>query len=264
MSQHGPYAIIARNLKTSAFTDKSAETGRLYFYAVSATNPVGSSADSLECSLCAGVPTPWHSTDIGAPGIADISQFDGSRFVLEAAGAGIGGRADECYFAYVPMNGDGVLTARYVPQTPSQVAEMGLMMRETAAADAPCVALVITRHAEHAEARRWHLALQVRDKAGAGATIAASGENLGAPFVTWDRLMAPFWLRLERNGDIFTGSFSPDGQTWQRVGSATLALNKEIQAGLGGCSAIKVSTTIMFDNVAAPGWDVQRASPAAR
>jgi regulation of enolase protein 1 (concanavalin A-like superfamily) len=108
------------------------------------------------------------------------------------------------------------------------------------------------------EVPNWHLVLVVRDSAGADASIRATGEKLDAPIVTWGRVMAPVWLQLSRSGDAFTASFSPDGLHWNRIGTATLAMKKNLQAGLAGCSSIKVSTTIMFDNVSVPGWPAGR------
>jgi regulation of enolase protein 1 (concanavalin A-like superfamily) len=71
--------------------------------------------------------------------------------------------------------------------------------------------------------------------------------------------MEPYWLRLERNGHTFIGSISPDGRSWTKVAEAKVALKNRIYAGLPVCSSLtKVTTTVMFDNVAAPGWNSSR------
>ena len=76
--------------------------------------------------------------------------------------------------------------------------------------------------------------------------------------MTWGRLMEPYWLRLTRSGDTFTASVSPDGRNWKQMGTATVSLKKNILVGLAACSRLtNVTTTVMFDNVTAPGWTAQ-------
>jgi hypothetical protein len=66
--------------------------------------------------------------------------------------------------------------------------------------------------------------------------------------------MAPFWLRLSRNGNTFTGSFSSDGWSWTDIGSSVVPMKPGLLGGLAGCSRIQGSTTVMFDHVNVPGW----------
>ena len=67
--------------------------------------------------------------------------------------------------------------------------------------------------------------------------------------------MEPCWLRLSRSGDTITASISPDGQTWMPAGKAAMSLKNKIFIGLAACSRLTdVTTTVMFDNVTAPGW----------
>ena len=42
----------------------------------------------------------------------------------------------------------------------------------------------------------------------------------------------PCWLKLERTGGKFTGSYSTDGQTWSRVGSISVSLEQNAFAGV--------------------------------
>src|SRR5207248_68837 len=46
----------------------------------------------------------------------------------------------------------------------------------------------------------------------------------------------PYWLRLVRVGNLFTGSASYDGQNWTTVGSATIVMSGTIYVGLASCS----------------------------
>ena len=60
----------------------------------------------------------------------------------------------------------------------------------------------------------------------------------------------PYWVKLVRSGDTFTGYISADGENWQRVDSVTIPMNKTIYVGLAltahNNSALNSS---LFDNV---------------
>ena len=255
ISSQGPWEVVAKDITGVTFQDKTTVARELYFYKIAAANLVGASADTLPVGASAGLPAPWKMTNIGNPPVKGNALFDGITFTLDASGTNIAAGTDQFQFVWVPMSGDGTITARYVPQTPSQFAKMGVAMRESSAADSPQVSFFLTpQSGPDIEVPNWHLALNARDRAGVASSIRAAGENLGPPIITWGRVIAPFWLRLSRAGDIFTASMSFDGHAWNPVGSAKVALKKDLRVGLGGCSSIKVSTTIMFDNVSAPGW----------
>jgi regulation of enolase protein 1 (concanavalin A-like superfamily) len=60
----------------------------------------------------------------------------------------------------------------------------------------------------------------------------------------------PYWVKLVRSGDTFTGYVSADGENWQRVDNITIPMNKTIYVGLAlsahNNSALNSS---LFDNV---------------
>lgn len=252
----GPYTTIAKDVKETTYIDKDIQPGKLYYYVVFASNAAGTSANTLESGTSAGMPGPWMQQDIGTVKIPGFTLFDGRMFTLEGAGTDIGGADDQFQFAFIPMTGDGTITARFVPQVPSQFAKMGLIMREDIAADSAHAALLITpKSSKDVELPAWSVRLIDRPSVAAETSNPGSGLNLDPPYMTWGRLMEPYWLRLARSGDAFTASISPDGQTWTQVGTVNLSLKKNILVGLVACSRLtKVSTTVMFDNVTAPGW----------
>lgn len=250
----GPFRAIAMDVRQPTYTDATMRKGEVVYYSVSAANELGKSDDSFPVGACAGLPSPWSQPDIGTPEVRGFTRFDGSTFTLEAGGSDIGGKSNQFQFAYLPLSSNGAIVARYVPQTPSQFAKMGLMMRESESPESAMVALLITPEATtDIEVPQWRLELLVRS--GGGVAIStAIGPALEAPFVTWGRLMAPFYLRLNREGNKFTGSFSADGSKWTEIGSTSMNTGPELVGGLAACSRIKVSTTVMFDRVVAPGW----------
>ena len=191
-------ATIARGVTSTTYTDRGVKAGNVYRYVVTAVN------DSVEVSAGAGLPAGWS-----ADGPA---QFDGRAFRVEG-------------FAYRKVDGDGVLTARFVPQVASAFVRLGLRMGE--------VALMI------APGQNWMVGL-----------VGQPGTALGAPYTSEGRLMQPCWLRLARVRDRFTGSISPDGQKWTVVGEMKASLPRSLVAGMAVRPGIpKVTTAVEFDNV---------------
>jgi len=77
-------------------------------------------------------------------------------------------------------------------------------------------------------------------------------------------LSAPYWLKLVRNGSIFTGYRSPDGANWTPQGTNTITMSNTVLVGLALTSHNSSSLgTATFDNVTVqPGWPVAPAAPA--
>ncbi|MDE3099526.1 MAG: RICIN domain-containing protein, partial [Verrucomicrobiota bacterium] len=67
-------------------------------------------------------------------------------------------------------------------------------------------------------------------------------------------LTAPYWVKIVRSGNTFTGYSSPDGSTWTQVGSISVTMASGVDAGLAVCAhnntALNTST---FDNVSIAG-----------
>jgi len=67
----------------------------------------------------------------------------------------------------------------------------------------------------------------------------------------------PGWVRLTRVGDVFTAYASPDGQTWQVIGTDTILMASEIYVGLAVTSHdVATYTTSKIDSLS-----VRVASP---
>jgi hypothetical protein len=243
------YKIVARNLAATTYTDTKVKSGEVYYYLVSAVNASGESPGSFPFSICAGLPRPWAHQNVGA--ISGGANFDGNTFTLEGAGADIGGTNDQFQFAFAPLNGGGEIIARFVPQTSSQFSKFGLMLRETSAADAANVALLVSPEAgRNVEAPGWRAELSVREKTGAISAIRTVSENFSEPMATFGRLTDFVWLKLERQGDNFTASISSDGKIWTPIGTVNVPLKKKLLIGLCACSCIAtVATAVKFDNV---------------
>ena len=243
----GPFLSIAPPLIMSEFLDSSVTGGEVYYYRATASNKAGKSPPSAVIAACAGLPGQWSSSDIGAITVPGFVEYDGAAFSMEGEGRKIGGRADALHYLYAKMEGDGAITARVTRPMSSQWATPGVMMRANLLPDSPHVSVLLHPH--------WQGGLISRSKNG-GETAAGRREPLGDHYVIKkNRLSAPYWIRLERMGDVFSGSMSPDGIQWQSLGSIEVKMNRVIHVGLPACSQLPgVTTTVTYDRVRIPGW----------
>ncbi|MEV6130207.1 alginate lyase family protein [Streptomyces violaceusniger] len=274
----GPYERIASGLGEPTHTDRDIRAGRTYYYTVGAHNSLGSSGRSRGAAATAGLPGPWSTRDIGQVRTRGATHFDGERFVLEASGT-----ADTCRVAYLPLHGDGTVTARIVWPLSSQYSMIGVTLRASPAADAAHASMLLQGLPLHTWSGVW----TVRRRAGASVsatgstpvppsqqqaittgasfpisdlgTLPTSATPLEAPYVEGAgdgyRLRKPYWVRVTRKGRRCTGAISPDGVRWTEVGSTDVALGHTVSAGLALTSCLGVpedyaeTGTGAFDNV---------------
>jgi hypothetical protein len=250
----GPYTVIAKNISGTVYTDSNVKPGSLYYYTVSAINDKGESGNAVETTICAGLPGLWKQRDIGVVPLPGKTMYNGTQFMLEASGAGIDSLHDGAHFACIPLNGNGIISARFVPQPSSQFSTMGLMIREGFTDNAACITLVLyPGKAKSNEAPDWQLRFVTREKPGTAVTINNSSGALTAPTVGYGRLTGYHWLKLQRNGNTFTAYGSYDGNNWNALGAVVLPLKKNLSIGLVAASGMPNSTIVSFDNVRATG-----------
>jgi glucose/arabinose dehydrogenase/regulation of enolase protein 1 (concanavalin A-like superfamily) len=181
------------------------------------------------------LPSPWLSRDIGSVGIAGSSWFSNNTFTVSGAGNDIWQTADAFHFAYRPVTGNTEIIARVSGMTNTNGwSKVGVMIRETLAANA--------KHAMVAVTRGNGVVFQRRTSTGGSS---ASTAGTGA---------APYWVRLVRSGNVFTAYSSPNGTTWTTLGSATISMTANVYVGLPVTShnngALCVAT---FTNVSVSG-----------
>lgn len=247
----GPYVAVASQIAEPRFHDTGVERGHLYYYKVTATNDIGTSGASAELAASCGLPNTWLSKDIGQVGIPGYTEYNGRAFTMEGEGHDIGGRNDEFHFAYAPMTGEGTITARIVRPMSSQWTKPGVMMRESLAAD--------SRHASVLLLPHWSGALVSRSEKG-GDTTTTGTKHLGrAHIIKKNRLSTPYWVRLIRFRNRFTGYMSANGHDWRELGSVEIPMGGTFYVGMPACSQLSnVTTTVTYDSVSIPAWRMSR------
>jgi regulation of enolase protein 1 (concanavalin A-like superfamily) len=126
------------------------------------------------------------------------------------------GTNDGFQFVWQPFRGDGEIKARVLSvENTMNHAKGGIMFRETLAADAKHAEACVTP----VDGTQFLARTAVADKT----TAAHTGVDKGK---------LPYWVKLERAGDKFTGYESADGEKWNLIGTTNIAMSGEIYAGL--------------------------------
>ncbi|NLW84656.1 MAG: carbohydrate-binding protein, partial [Phycisphaerae bacterium] len=229
----GPYTTVAANVIDTSFSDFGVVDGQVYYYVVSANAASGESLNSAEVAV-----TPWVSLDIGSVGVSGSTRYKNDVFTVSGSGADIWGTNDALRFVYLPMTGNCTITARVVSvQNTDGWAKAGIMMRESLNANSRNAFIAVTP----GNGVTW----QWRSSAG-GNTSNSNTTGLGAPY----------WIRLVRNGNTFTGYRSADGVNWAQQGaSQTISVPTTVYMGLAVTSHNNTRLCqAVFDNITAPGW----------
>ena len=176
------------------------------------------------------LPSPWQSTDVGAPALAGSSGYGppAGLFTVTGAGNDVWADADQFQFAHQTLAGDGTITARLLSQSPTDPwAKAGVMVKQAAVAGSPYAFLAVTPgHGVHLQ----------HD---------FNGDQPGDPTPS-----LPVWLRLQRQGTTVTASTSTDGTTWTTIGTAQLTYTGPTEIGLAVTSHNGATPgTATFDNV---------------
>ena len=201
-----------------AVTWNNVQPGNYTLTAVATDNgglPTTSTPISISVSGGGGtLPLPWAQADVGSVAYAGTGSFAAGTFTLTGSGVDIWDPVDSFYFVYQPLTGNGEIIARVASlQNTNPWAKAGVMIRETLSAG--------SRHAMVVVTPGNGVAWQRRTATGGFSTHTAG------PAVT-----APYWVRLVRSGNTFTGYASANGTTWSPIGSDTIAMAASVYVGL--------------------------------
>ncbi|QHW33743.1 hypothetical protein GZH47_25045 [Paenibacillus rhizovicinus] len=189
-------------------------------------------------SASAAVPSPWLQQDIGSVGVAGTGNYASGTFTIQATGTDIAGTADQFRYVYQPLSGDGTIVARVASiSNTSAWAKGGVMIREALTTGAKHVSTVI----EYASTSG---AQMVSRSAASGSTAT----------VTQTGVAAPYWVKLQRAGNVFTSSISSNGTTWTQVGTVTVSMSSSAYVGLAVTAQNNTTlNTTTIDNVTVSG-----------
>jgi hypothetical protein len=164
------------------------------------------------------IPSPLTHNDVGRFYPVSKASFLGESrtFLLQAAGSGISGSADQFHYVHQPVASDAAIMAQITEMDESHAQlKAGVMIRETQAEDSKYVMMALSP--DHKPE------LLFRTETGAKAGQQAYEKTL---------LGTPDWVRLVRVGNQFIGSVSQDGNSWKEVARQTIEMSETASYGL--------------------------------
>lgn len=216
----GPYTPVATGLTETTYIDSTAFPGIPYYYVVASTIGTHTSHDSepVPALLSVGT-TTWLSQDVGSVGTTGSFVQADNTLLVRGAGADIWYNADAFHYVYKTLDGDGSITTKVESmQNTASWAKAGLMIRESLNANSRQIIVFMSP--------TNGVALQGRSSTG--------GSTTG--FANMTGFAAPYWLRLERVGNLFTAYQSSDGDAWTTLGSTAIPMTTSVKMGLAVCS----------------------------
>ncbi|MEP6667846.1 MAG: Calx-beta domain-containing protein, partial [Chthoniobacter sp.] len=178
------------------------------------------------------------ASDIGSPSPSGSNSLASGTYTITAGGPDLAtGTTDAFRYVYFPITNSAncTITARLVSVSGSfAAAKGGVMIRESVASNAIHDSTITLKDSS--------LRQTYRLTTGAAGLVNATTTK-------------PYWVRLQRAGDIFSSFISPDGSTWTQLGTnQTMALSNKVLAGLAVSARTDgLLSTATFDNVALTG-----------
>ena len=197
------------------------------------------SAD-LTATPPSGLPSPWEHRDVGAVAASGAATYTSGVFTVDGSGQDIWDSSDEFHYVYQTLDGDGEIVARVASlERTHPWAKGGVMIRETLDAGAKH-ALMAGTPDNHAD-RVTRATFVSRDvTAGPSSRTSTNSPNPSDPF----------WLRLVRAGNLFTGSWSTDGSNWTTLRSEAIMMTDTVYIGLAVTAhSDGAICTAVFDHV---------------
>jgi regulation of enolase protein 1 (concanavalin A-like superfamily) len=184
----------------------------------------------------AALPTPWTSRDIGSPVLSGSASTTSEGFTVTGSGPNICCTSDQFQFVYQPITGDTQIIALVASLQASHAwSKAGLMMRS--ALTGPAVQTSVFALGSNGStgvvmrSRLWPGGLSYDGALTAGTT--------------------PRWLRLVREGGVFSAYLSKSGSDWTLVGTEYMAMPATVYVGLAVTSRDPSAlATAQFSNVA--------------
>jgi regulation of enolase protein 1 (concanavalin A-like superfamily) len=168
---------------------------------------------------------------------AGFADKGNNAFTVSGGGTDIWNNGDQFRFVYKQLSGNGSLTMRVDSIANTDVwAKAGPMIRETLDDTAKNAYIAVTPAS--GVSFQWRSAL---------AGTSANSQTTG--------LVAPYWVRLTRTGNVFKAERSADGKTWTQQGvDTTVPMAANVYIGMAVTSHnANATTTAEISNVSTTG-----------
>ncbi len=157
---------------------------------------------------------PWQNRDIGIVNFSGCVTQSGNSYKILGSGKDIWDNSDEFYFVYQGLIRDGEISGKVSSvQNTDELAKAGLMIRESAEAGSKYVLFAATSG--------LGLAFQYRQQTGESSS-----------FLNEPNVKAPCWVKINRDGTVFSCSYSVDGLSWKKFSSVTIEMKNSVLTGM--------------------------------
>ena len=176
---------------------------------------------------------PWYHDDVGKPYPTGDAKLDNGVVTIVAGGPDFMYKSDAFHYVYQHFSGDGELTARVkdIITVGRPWTKAGIMIRETLSPGSRYMAFFASPVTDPGVLVRY----DSFDYASRGQLPAAD---------------LPYWMRLNRVGNVFTGYQSVDGTNWDMAFQGTLDMLPDAYIGfaaVSGSGSVQIEAT--FDNI---------------
>ncbi|HSU68587.1 MAG TPA: hypothetical protein VLJ39_17030, partial [Tepidisphaeraceae bacterium] len=224
-SPNGPFTLLNTGgpVTATSYVDATAASSSTVYYRVTSTNnSLESRGIGTSAQTPAAVPDVLTSADINSvPGGSTQVVTPGKDYNITGGGVDIGGSAQDGFrYAYEQVTGDfdSVVQVASISQNVQINSRAGLMVKDTLD---PGSRMVFSG-ATASDGYRFNYRT-VADQAG-------QFNHVGT--VSYPNT----WVRLTRQGSVFTTYSSADGVNWTQTGTLTMALPSTVYLGLAVCS----------------------------
>ena len=179
------------------------------------------------------LPAPWSTADLGSPALAGSAALSGGTFTLKGGGVDIWGASDQFRFVSQPMTGDAQVVAYVASLTAADPwSKAGVMIRGALTASAPHASMFASGSNGWAFQRRL--------------TTSGTSYHTAGPSGA-----APGWVRIVREGNLFSAYSSANGTDWTLAGTDTISMPSTVYVGLAVTSHTAAAlATATFTSVA--------------
>ena len=238
MGISGAKIVVPDDITRSALMQRISTTGPLEMPPlarnVNDTNAIQTISQWINSlpQAIATLPRHWSHQDIGPVGFVGDASYLNGQYNLIASGTDIWDQVDGFHYAYTTMNGDGEIIARVISmQFTDPWAKAGVMFRESMAPGSKHAMIIVT--AGGFSSYQWRPIPGQRT------------HNTDGPTMN-----TPYWVKLVRQGDTFSGYISPDGVNWKHIDSIAVPMSKKLYIGLVVSAHNNVTlNSVLFDNV---------------
>jgi len=203
------------------YTDTDLEPETQYSYTVTMRDKLGNitlESEPVNVFTNKLLPDPWRQVDIGyTGGLPGNAVLEGDIMIVSGADSDILWRYDEFCYVYQSLSGNGEITAR-----------VSSLTKKNDNANPSIMAGVMIRESTDQQSKYAMVSLTANDKA-IFSRRSTSGNNAVFNKVN---VSIPYWIKLARNGNTFTGYISQDGDTWNQIGTTQISMSSDIMIGL--------------------------------